>query len=202
MASPTLVEVEQICQKRRVEPRQYGNPLNGALPRVLINTSDFCKVVDIGFDRFVQRRLRERAAADLAPVLGDDALAPMPIAPSGRGQRGEYDGLDAVRLRAVIELERCGMAFDTACRFVRGAGIGPDIMFPSSHDNFLAQWLLPGGELRRICGDARDLVRAMPEAPLVAVRINLSAVRDEIAQRAQAQLGLTLVGPRFERICP
>tara|TARA_R110000868_G_scaffold30359_1_gene112456 strand:+ start:1282 stop:1932 length:651 start_codon:yes stop_codon:yes gene_type:complete len=181
------------------------NPATMAISRiywgvaVLISTTQFCQIVDIGFDRFEQRRLRERAAADLTPVLGDGALAPMPIAPSELGHRGEYDGLDAVRLRAVIQLERCGMAFGAACRFVRGAGVGPDIMFPSAHDIFAAQWLLPGSLLRRFCGDARDLARAMSEAPLGAVRINFTTIRDEVARRAVVQLGLNLVGTRFER---
>lgn len=166
---------------------------------MLISTLQFCQIVDIGFDRFEQRRLRERPPAGLTSVLDDDALVLMPISPSERGRRGKYDGLDAVRLRAVIQLERCGMAFGAACRFVRGAGVGPDIMFSSAHDIFAAQWLQPSGEIRRICCDARDLARAIPEAPLAAVRINFTAVRDEVAQRAEAQLGLALVGRRFER---
>lgn len=163
----------------------------------LITTENFCKIVDIKPDRFGQRRLRERAAADLAASVGNDDFALMPIAPTAPGEHGRFDALDALRLRAVVELEQAGMAFATACRFIRGAGIGPSAMFPGTDDYFAANWLEPGGALRRISGTRQELARAMPENPLVATRINLSAVLETIAARAATQLGLRIDGANF-----
>lgn len=165
---------------------------------MLIPTKHFCQIVDIGFDRFEQRRLRERSAGDVAQSLGqDDDVGLMPIAPTEFGQRAFYDLFDTVRLRAAVQLERCGLSFGAACRFIRGAGLAPDFLHVTGPDVFAAQWLLPDGQVRRICGEAQDLRRAMPEAPLSAVRINVSAVRDDVGSRA-ATLGLKVIHGQFE----
>jgi hypothetical protein len=166
---------------------------------LLINTVEFCRVVGIGLDRFEQRRLRERAAADVAADVDGNDLAAMPITPLERGQHGSYDAFDVLRLRSVIELEGAGMAFGAACTFIRRAGIVPSIMFPSSADFYAAQWIGPDGVVRRICGEARDLARALPEAPLVAFKINLTAVRAEVEKRSLALLGLRVVGANFAK---
>jgi hypothetical protein len=90
------------------------------------------------------------------------------------------------------------MSFGAACNFIRWAGVAPDVMFPASIDVFAAQWLQHNGDLRRICGTAPDLGRAMPQAPLAALSINLSAIHDEVLERANALLDLKLVGMGFE----
>ena len=167
--------------------------------KTLIGPGDLCRLADIERRRFNKRRERQNAAADIATSLGGSDFVELPVTPSDAGLHGRFDAYDAVRLRAVVELERAGLDFGAACRFVRGAGIGPEVMFPSSQDMFAAQWILPGGVVRRVCGDARDLARAMPEAPIAAITINLSATRDDIAKRAVAQLGLAVVGTNFAR---
>lgn len=167
---------------------------------MLVGTFQFCTLVGISQDRFEQRRLRERASADLASSAENDGLALMPIAPLEHGQRGAYDGFDALRLRTVLLLEAAGMSFSAACGFVLRAGIAPSVMFPDGDDSFAAQWLVPNGDLHRVCGSANELKRAMPEAHLAQTAINLTSVRNELCQRAGSLLGLQLVGMGFEEI--
>ena len=163
----------------------------------MISASPFCQIVEIDLRRFEQRRLRERTGADLSEAFGAEDIALMPISPIEKGCLARFDALDAVLLRTVILLEQAGMSFGAACRFIRSAGISPAFMFASDADVFAGQWLEAGGVLRRVCGHARDIARAMPEAPLACVRINLTNVRDDITQRAESQLGLTVVGTKF-----
>lgn len=167
---------------------------------MLITTPRFCSIVGIGLDRFEQRRLRERLPDVTGTAAEGTGFATMPIVPLERGQRGAYDSFDAVRLRAVIRLEASGIDFGSACFFISRAGIAPDLMFPTEVDTFAAQWLEPCGDLRRICGTAQELRRAMPEAPLAATTINLTAIRNEISERAKELFRLRLVGMSFEEV--
>lgn len=166
--------------------------------RVLISTSQFCQIVDIGLDRFEQRRTREQAAADLAEVIEGARAGSMPIAPLQRGKHLRFDAIDAIRLRAAIQLERGGMAFGTACDFIRSAGVTGYLTHQAPSDFFAARWLEPGAVIRHVSGSRQDLGRAMPAAPLAATVINISAIADDVARRAQAQLGLTVRHGHFQ----
>lgn len=168
-------------------------------PPILIGPGDFCRLVDMPQRRFDKIRERERAASDVAAALGDDDIDFLPISPTEPTVHGRFDGFDAVKMRAVIVLERTGIAFGQACRFIRSAGLSPLLMFPDDEDQLATIWTLPDGSTRRVCGSARDISRAMPAAPMAAASINLSAVRDDVAKRASVQLGLIIRGCNFYR---
>lgn len=162
---------------------------------IFLSTSLFCRLVGIGLDRFKQRRLRERACADVAEALGADDAALMPITPLSPGKNGEYDVYDALRLRAVVELEHAGMEFGRACQFIRSAGVSPTVLFPADTDIFASQWT-QDGVVRRMTGSQQDLGRAMPKSPLAAVSVNLTAIREDVARQA-GELGLVVRGSNF-----
>lgn len=164
---------------------------------VLLPASDFCRLVDIDLKRFEQRRLRERAVTDLAESIGIEGDYRLPIAPTEPGKHARFDALDAIRMRAVMELERGGLAFNAACQFIISSGISGWLHHVGPGDYLAAQWLEPGGLIRRISGTENDIARAMPAAPLMAIRVSISAVAEDIARRAKAQRGLIIDGAHF-----
>lgn len=169
---------------------------------MLISTSQFCRLVDLSKDRFEQRRIRERAAADLASVIESDRAGTMPIAPSEKGARLSFDFLDCLRMRAVIELERAGMSFGAACDFIRAAGVTAYVTHPAASDFFAAKWLQPGGIVHQVAGAKFEIERAMPAAPLASTIINVSAVAHDVGQRAYAQLGFIVRAGQFQEQAP
>lgn len=169
---------------------------------MLISTPQFCQIVDIGLDRFEQRRTREQAAANLVDIIDADRAGSMPIAPLQRGKHLRFDALDAIRLRAVVELERSGMTFGVACDFIRTAGVTSYLTQQAAGDFLAARWLEPDAVIRHVSGSCQDLERAMPAAPLAATVINISAISDDIGRRAQAQLGLFVRHGQFQESTP
>lgn len=165
---------------------------------MLISSRLFCVLVGMGHDRLEQRRLRERAAADVSATLGEDDLAAMPITPIGHGERAAYDGFDAVKLRCVIALELAGVQFAAGCRLI--SGVYPAVMFPSSDDTVAAAWSDVAGTTHRIVATEREIAWAVPKSPRVFYSINITSVLHEVGRRAKAQLGLRVVGMGFERI--
>ena len=164
---------------------------------VLLAATDFCRLVDIDVKRFEQRRLRERAVTDLAETVDAGEDYRLPIAPTEPGKHARFDALDAIRMRAVIELERGGMSFSAACNFLLSSGVAAYLSHQGG-DFFIARWL-EGATVRHTYGTDAEIARAMPAAPKMAVKVNLSAVADEVAKRAAAQLGLILKGGQFFR---
>ena len=164
---------------------------------ILLSATEFCRLVDIDAKRFEQRRLRERAAADLRESIDGERPYLLPIAPTEPGRHARFDWLDAVRMRSVVELERAGMSFGPACDFIRTSGMSAVLSHIGEGDFYVARWAVPGGTTRQSYGTAKDLSRAEPEAPLTSIRLNVSAIADDIARRAAAQLGLAVRNGHF-----
>ena len=169
------------------------------MPQVLLAASEFCRLIDIDAKRFEQRRLRERAAADLSEVIDGEKPYLLPIAPTEYGKHARFGWLDAVRMRSVVELERAGMGFGAACDFIRTSGMSAILNHMEEEDFYVVRGGVPGGTTRQSHGTAKELSRARPEAPLVSLQLNVSAVCDDIAQRAAAQLGLAVKNGHFVR---
>lgn len=154
---------------------------------ILLTASEFCHVVDIEAKRFEQRRIRERAKLDLGEVtIEDPGFVAMPIAPTQPGKHGRFDALDAIRLRAVIILERGGMSFNDGCLFIRRSGTTAFQVHAGPEDFLASRWIEPNGETRHVSGSAHILARAMPANPLFEITLNISVIADQIAERAAA----------------
>lgn len=159
----------------------------------LISATDFCALVGIQSRRFEMQRQRERARLDAAETLGTDTeqAVRLPIAPLEAGRHSRFGFLDALAMRAVMTLEAGGVDFEKACGFVRTSGLSGFVLHdPQAGDYFIARWLTPDGTLRRTFGSSIDLSRSMPSAPNLAITLNVSAIAEDVAKRASAQLGL------------
>ncbi|UXN73185.1 hypothetical protein N8D56_19760 [Devosia sp. A8/3-2] len=163
------------------------------MPAVLLAATEFCRLIDIDVKRFEQRRLRQRAVGDVAASLGPDAdFVQLPIAPTEPGKHARFDALDAIRMRCVMVLESGGLSFNEACKFILSSGISAYLLHDGNRDFVAGRWIEPGGKVRHVSGTIRDLARAMPASPLMAVQINVSGIADDIVRRADAQLGLVV----------
>lgn len=161
------------------------------MPAVLLAATEFCRLVDIDVKRFEQRRLRQRAVGNVGANLDQDAdFVQLPIAPTSPGKHARFDALDAIGMRCVVELERVGYSFNSACKFITTSGISAILTHDDADDFYVARWIIPGGTARQSYGTAKDLSRAKPEAPLISMQLNVSAIADDIARRADVQLGL------------
>lgn len=154
----------------------------------LISARPFAELVGIAPRRFDQRRYRQ-------PNL-------FPITPSEQGKRARFDAFDAVKLRAVLALECAGLDLAQAAKHVRSGAVPPEIMFDTGDDIHLAVWSTSKDSFRRLCGTMREIARARPTEPIAVLTVNLTAIRDEVAQRAMALLGLTVRHGQFQEPTP
>jgi len=154
---------------------------------ILLSATEFCHLVDIEVKRFEQRRIRERAKLDLGDVsMEDPDFVAMPVVPTEPGKHGRFDAIDVIRLRSVIILERGGMSFNEGCKFIRQSGTTGYLGHIGPEDYLAARWIELNGDIRHVSGNAYVLARAMPAIPLFATKLNITAVADQVAERAAA----------------